>query len=387
MRRLGAVLALGLAFAGPASAQINATFDAGGGSARIDQSGNGSIALIAPALSWRRSLLSLDAAGVYSGTGERGWNAAGTAAATVRSPRLGAFRAEAAGRYRWTAHALAAGTSAAEGELGLVAAPAGWASVSVGGRVGSASALGLTRPTTGVRVGARAVLHGVGIEFGVDRTSFTERRLKPGAVLDSLTPRQDTLFGRSLTEYTDASLGARWRAGPLELAGSVARRLGGSGLQATSWSLSATRWLTPQLALVGGTGRYAADPALSLPAGRYATLALRIGVGGGSSAQPEKESASPPAGFTRARRGDDGLVALQVRAPRAAAVELMGDFTDWTPVALIRGRSGVWQVRLPVSPGIHRLVVRIDGGEWRAPPGAPQTLNEFGVAVGAVLVD
>jgi hypothetical protein len=146
-------------------------------------------------------------------------------------------------------------------------------------------------------------------------------------------------------------------------------------------------WLTPQLALVGGTGHYAADPAASLPAGRYATLALRIGVGGGPAARPEKEPASAAAGFTRARRGSDGLVALEVQAPRARAVELMGDFTDWSPVVLTRGGSGLWRVRLPVSPGIHHLVVRVDGGEWRAPPGAPPTVNEFGVAVGALLVD
>ena len=386
MAVLGAVCA-GMLIAGPAGAQLSATVDAGGGSARIDQAGGGSIALIAPSLTWRQPLVSLDAGGVYSGMGERGWNAAGAAAATVRSPRLGAFRAEAAGHYRWTAHALARGTSVAEAELGVVASPAPWAAVSVAGRIGSASSLGRTRPITGARVGARAVLRGVGIELGVDRTSFTEGRLRSGVIFDSLDLRSDTLFRRSVTEYTDASLGARWQAGALELSATVARRLGVSAVQATSWSLSATRWITPQLALVGGTGHYPADPASKLPAGRYATLALRVGVGGGAPAPPRREPKTVEAGYTRARRGGDGLVALEVQAPGARAVELMGDFTDWAPVTLARSRSGTWQVRLPVPPGIHSLVVRIDGGEWRAPPGARPSVNEFGVPVGAVLVD
>jgi hypothetical protein len=138
---------------------------------------------------------------------------------------------------------------------------------------------------------------------------------------------------------------------------------------------------------VGGTGHYAADLASSLPAGRYATLALRIGVGAGGSPSPVPAPASDASGSTRLRRGADGLVALDVRAPGARSVELMGDFTDWSAVELARRGSSQWQVRLPVPPGIHHLVVRIDGGEWRAPPGSRPTVNEYGVAVGAVLVD
>jgi hypothetical protein len=382
-----AALLVGSLLARPAGAQVTVTMDAGGGNARIDQAGNGSIALVAPAVAWRHPLMSFDAGGVYSGMGDRGWNAAGAAAARLRSPRLGLLRGELSGLYRRSAHAVGQGTRVAEAELGLTASPASWAEVSVAGKVGSASALRRTRPVAGARLAARAVLQGVHLTLGVDRTSFTEERLRPGAVFDSLGSRQDTLLQRSVIEYTDASLGARWRAGSFELGGSIARRLGVTAVRATSWSLSATRWLTPQLALVGGTGHYAADLASSLPAGRYATLALRIGVGAGGSPSPVPAPASDASGSTRLRRGADGLVALDVRAPGARSVELMGDFTDWSAVELARRGSSQWQVRLPVPPGIHHLVVRIDGGEWRAPPGSRPTVNEYGVAVGAVLVD
>jgi hypothetical protein len=380
--------AAAVALSVPAAAQLAATLDAGGGSARIDQASGGSIALFAPALTWHRPNVHVEASGVYSGAGALGWNAAGFAATRIRSPRLGAFRMEAAGRYRWSAHALGRGTGAGEAELGLSVSPARWATVSLAGAVGSAASLGRTRPVSAVRAGARAIVRGVHLEIGVDRTSFTDRQLRGGVVFDSLDPRPDTLFRRSVVEYTDASVGARWQAGPLELSAAVARRLGRSALQSTAWSVSAMRWLTPQLALVAGTGHYAADPASSLPPGRYATVALRIGVGGATPAAPRHETPARSAhGGTRARRGADGVVALQVDVPKARSVELKGDFTDWATVALERARSGRWELRRAMSPGIHHLVVRIDGGEWQVPPGAQAIVNEFGVPVGALLVE
>jgi hypothetical protein len=372
----------------PAAAQLAATLDAGAGSARIDQGSGGSIALFAPALIWHRSNVQMEASGVYSGAGESGWNAAGFAASRVRSPRLAAFRMEAVGRYRWSAHALGRGTGVGEAELGLDMTPAPWASVSLAGAVGSAAALGRTRPVSAIRAGARAILRGVHIEIGVDRTSFTERQLRDGVVFDSLDPRPDTLFRRSVVEYTDASIGARWQAGPLELSAAVARRLGRSALQSTTWSVSAMRWLTPQLALVAGTGHYAADPVSSLPAGRYATVALRIGVGAAMPAAPTPATPARSArGATRARRDADGLVVLEMDVPNARSVELKGDFTDWATAGLERVRSGRWELRRAISPGVHHLVVRIDGGEWGVPPGAQVIVNEFGVPVGALLVE
>ena len=340
-----AALVVGSLLARPAGAQITAAVDAGGGNARIDQAGNGSIALVAPAVAWRHPLMSLDARGVYSGMGERGWNAAGAAAARFRSPRLGPLRGELSGLYRWSAHAIGQGTSVAEAELGLTASAASWADVSVAGKVGSASALGRTRPVTGARLGARAVLQGVRLTLGVDRTSFTEERLRPGAVFDTLSPRQDTLLQRSVIEYTDASLGARWRAGSFELGGSIARRLGATAVRATSWSLSATRWLTPQLALVGGTGHYAADLASSLPAGRYATLALRIGVGTGVlprlCRRPHPTPRAPP-GSAGAPTGWSRSTSVPPARARSSswATSPTGPRSRWRGAAPANGRSG-----------------------------------------------
>ena len=331
--------------------------------------------------------MSLDARGVYSGMGERGWNAAGAAAARFRSPRLGPLRGELSGRYRWSAHAIGQGTSVAEAELGLTASAASWADVSVAGKA---------------RVGVRARPHPPGHrrasrrarsapgrppQLGVDRTSFTEERLRPGAVFDTLSPRQDTLLQRSVIEYTDASLGARWRAGSFEL--------GGLHRAATRRDRGAGHLVEPQrhplahaAARAGGRHRALRRRSRVEPARRALRHAGASDRGGG-----RRFSLACAGGRIRrlglhpAPPGPDGLVALDVRAPGARSVELMGDFTDWSAVALARRGSSQWQVRLPVPPGIHHLVVRIDGGEWRAPPGSRPTVNEYGVAVGAVLVD
>jgi hypothetical protein len=76
-----------------------------------------------------------------------------------------------------------------------------------------------------------------------------------------------------------------------------------------------------------------------------------------------------------------------VRAPEAETVELTGDFTDWKPVTLRQWGPDSWRTLLPVSPGLHRLAVRIDGGEWRAPPGTRPIESEFGGQVAEVVVE
>jgi hypothetical protein len=78
---------------------------------------------------------------------------------------------------------------------------------------------------------------------------------------------------------------------------------------------------------------------------------------------------------------------IVVRATDAEMVELAGDFTDWKPVVLHRWGADSWRTLLPVSPGLHRLAVRIDGGEWRAPPGTRPVESEFGGQVAEIVVE
>ena len=77
---------------------------------------------------------------------------------------------------------------------------------------------------------------------------------------------------------------------------------------------------------------------------------------------------------------------MVIRAVWAQNVEIMGDFTDWEPVRLARKSDGVWEVTIPIPPGIHHLNVRLDGGDWVVPSGATFTKDEFGGFVGNIVV-
>ncbi len=76
-----------------------------------------------------------------------------------------------------------------------------------------------------------------------------------------------------------------------------------------------------------------------------------------------------------------------IRAPDAEKVELAGDFTDWRPVPLQPWGEGAWRASIPISPGLHRLAVRIDGGAWHAPPGTRPIASEFGGEVTEIVVE
>jgi hypothetical protein len=79
-------------------------------------------------------------------------------------------------------------------------------------------------------------------------------------------------------------------------------------------------------------------------------------------------------------------IVLLVDAPRAESVELMGDATQWSITRMRRLTSGRWRAELKLPPGAHRLAVRADGGQWIAPPGLPIGNDEFGSAVGVLVV-
>jgi hypothetical protein len=85
--------------------------------------------------------------------------------------------------------------------------------------------------------------------------------------------------------------------------------------------------------------------------------------------------------------GTDTLrVILLVDAPRAESVELMGDATEWLVRGMQRHPSGRWRAELALPPGVHRVMVRADGGPWVAPPGLPLGADDFGAPVGMLLI-
>ena len=200
------------------------------------------------------------------------------------------------------------------------------------------------------------------------------------------------------TAYTDLVSTVRARRGSIELEADFGARVwshgGGHGVYGEA---SATLPLGERTALVVAGGRYPTDPIRGSIAGRYLGAALRI-----RSGSPRSLAARDPRGPFEHERANDGsspaavrleitpdtggVVRLSVRALDATLVELAGDFTDWQAVVLRRSPDGAWEVALPMSNGVHRVDVRIDGGAWIVPAGTTRVVDDFDGEVGIFVI-
>jgi hypothetical protein len=194
--------------------------------------------------------------------------------------------------------------------------------------------------------------------------------------------------------YTDLEGTAFWRAGRAEFQGSLGARGGRGGGRGVYGEASMVLALSSRLGLTVAGGRYPTDPARGTIAGRYAS----VGVRWSGSPAPERQRPEP-AWTARApiitASGTNGHLAeisiavesstLVVMAPAARLVEIMGDFTDWQPVALTR-KGTSWHYRGPVPSGLRRLNVRVDGGPWSVPTGATIERDDFDEVVGLIVV-
>jgi 1,4-alpha-glucan branching enzyme len=59
---------------------------------------------------------------------------------------------------------------------------------------------------------------------------------------------------------------------------------------------------------------------------------------------------------------------FRVYLPEAAAVELVGTFTDWRtrPVRMTREHTGWWSATLEMAPGDHDFSYLVNGSHWLA---------------------
>lgn len=79
-------------------------------------------------------------------------------------------------------------------------------------------------------------------------------------------------------------------------------------------------------------------------------------------------------------------IVLLIDAPKAESVELMGDATQWIVTQMTRNNNGRWRAELKLTPGVHRITVRADGGRWIAPPNLPLGNDDYGSPVGMIIV-
>jgi hypothetical protein len=391
-RRRGLLLCLACsAWAAPAAAQLAGTLDMGAGTYRPDRAIPGGIASIVPSLRYRSGPVELGAIGVYSDAPAGRWNFQGGTAASVRTPTFGIVQLEATGQAEWTSHYRVRGTTLVSGGVRAYLTPGSGARAWVGRYHGQASALGTRRPLRRSEFGGSARLGAVHLEFSVANTTV-DRALMFG----QLDPREDSLSsgppaaGQRRVErvaLTDAVLSGRWRIRSLDFDASFGRRFSRSTAETTIWGLSASRSIAPSLALVAAAGRAGSDPVTSVPGARYFALGLRLKVGSQVMAPLPPAAARTTAAPFRIGPAVAAGREIVIQAADARAVELAGDFTDWKPVALQRWGEDGWRALLPISPGLHRLAIRIDGGAWRAPAGTRPITSEFGGEVAEVVVE
>ncbi len=316
-------------------------------------------------------------------------------------------RLSLSGQGSWTVFESGRGVGQATAAVGWLAGSARWWRVEVAGSVGAAKYA--AEPTSGHLVGG-ARFHAIGPQAG------GWIGLATGAVFEArstVAPVELTMAGwhvrRRLTilgaatftgfgaeQFVDLLGTARWAGPGLEVEARVGARPwarvgieqgGGYG------ELTAVVPFSSRLALTVGGGSRLADPIRRNLGARYLSAGIRLRAFG--PAEPARlEGASAmlrrliPADRAGERIEIDGTAAeriVRVHASGAASVELMADFTDWAVVSLVQSAPGIWEIRLPMGPGVYRVNLRRDGGRWTAPAGTRLETSEFGV-VGLLIV-
>lgn len=195
---------------------------------------------------------------------------------------------------------------------------------------------------------------------------------------------------RRESRVTDFEGSVHWEHRLLEVTIAGGQRFG-DRLDVTSdsrhWASGRTAvWITNQVAAVASGGREPAQPTRGLPARSYGSLGLMLAY------WPIPRGAIPvetPASLVKAfelRPAGTALQRITARIGGVETVEIMGDFSDWAPVPLTRRGRDQWELLVPMSPGIHHINLRIDGGAWIAPPGVPAIRDGFNGEVGVLVV-
>ena len=369
MHRMSAcILAIaGMSFGNAARAQsAGASIDAGALSMRYADSVRANAIAVTPAFWIDRSSASASAAGTISQFIDGGWSAQASASGSLFTPRYSLL-------------------------LGEIEGASGGSTNKDGSRTGQL----LVTARAHLMNDHRGVWIGAGAGSGYDGSS--SRRIVQGeaaawarfgaaTAFISATP---VAIGDSI-RYTDAQLSASLNLPVIELTATGGSR---SGDNSRSWgSASAAAWVASRVAIVASAGTYPVDLTQGFPGGRFVSLSLRIGTRrfppATSSVREIEDLSSVSRGPRRfeAKNLGNGLREIRFRAPDAATVELMADFTGWTAAALVNTGNGWWAGTFPISTGIHELNVRMDGGRWLTPPGLQIRNDEFGGSVGILIV-
>ncbi|MGI8618545.1 MAG: glycogen-binding domain-containing protein [Gemmatimonadaceae bacterium] len=355
------------------SAQTAVHFEAGGARVRYGDTINitaGTLSAAASSLTTNASLSGLIAG---STTQESSWTMFAAAQGSVFTPARGLFRGEIHGNGSITTYGAGSGS----GQL-LGGARAHFTRGNTGAWLGAS--VGSVKDPIGWRYTNAGEIGGwMQLEQTVAQVVVMPVRIAGGL------------------RHTDVEGTVRFEGARMELVGVAGMRTAIAGYDDSPdpWaSVNATAWVLRAVGITAGIGSYPSDLGQDLPAARYATLGVRV--------SPRSVRRSPtvlsadvlraeapitPPALTVAD-GREGRRTIRFRAgSMAQRVEIMGDFTDWSPVRMNPTQSpGGWTISLPVSSGVHQVNVRLDGGAWVVPEGLTTVRDEFGGSVGILLV-
>jgi hypothetical protein len=372
-RVLALAVVCAAAGAGPCAAQVEASLEMAASFVKYDGYLASGAAALTPSVAWQSPRAALAARGTFLVFESGNTSVQGLLTAGAFSPPLGPMRVEAAAEAGASSYTTFARFSHGLARLRAHMLGSRWGAWA-GPLAGTISRGGGPRGASGVAAGWwwRSPI-------GALQVSWTRV-----AVGD--------------TAYSDLEGRARWRRGAFDVEGSagvrVASRGGGSGVYG---DVSAALRLSEWMGLLVATGNYPSDPVRGSIPGRFVTVGLRLAPKqtprvavvpqiAPPSAPVTGESAAPLDGAHVAVEQLDGLPILVVHVTGARRVEVMGDFTDWQPVALAAAGKGRFQYALSLPAGMLRFNVRVDGGPWGVPAGAGVAPDEFGSNVGVLVV-
>jgi hypothetical protein len=216
-------------------------------------------------------------------------------------------------------------------------------------------------------------------------------RLAPLAQPEAMSSLQTVSSGcRHQSRITDLESSIRWEHRLMELTVRGGKRLGNSfdvTPESRQWASGQIAvWMSSQVAAVAGGGREPAQPTRGLPARTFGSLGLMLAY------WPIPRNVVPvasPASLVQAfelRPAGTAVQRVTARIGGVESVEIMGDFSDWTALPLIRRGRDQWELLVPITPGVHQINMRIDGGQWIAPPGMPTMKDGFNGEVGVVVI-
>jgi hypothetical protein len=264
-----------------------------------------------------------------------------------------------------------------------------WLGAGLGGVGTGTQTAALTRLEGGIRTGVGPA----GFRVWLARTNFGVRPGAGGSLGNAAGDDTTGAGGKQIVEYTDLGTRAALAFSRYEVGATLVRRWGsetlrGSALRSVAWEMNAVWWIRPSLGLVASVGHSLPELSLALPGARYRSLGVRLALGAPPRGRARSGGAPP---VIAVAAGSARLVLatayrLAIVGPAADTAEVMGDFTNWQPQALVQAGQGRWALDTALSRGVHQLNVRFDGGEWVVPAGTVAVADGFGGRVGIFVV-